>query len=66
MESHLANGYRKLGVRTREDAAAEFARLTLAVTDLKKGLPGSASGKEYGEEFGTLLAKFPYVGTSRT
>ena len=66
VESHLANGYRKLGVRTREDAAAEFARLTLAVTDLKKGLPGSASGKEYGEEFGTLLAKFPYVGTSRT
>jgi hypothetical protein len=30
--------------------------LTLAVTDLKKGLPGSASGKEYGEEFGTLQA----------
>jgi DNA-binding CsgD family transcriptional regulator len=42
VESHLANGYRKLGVRTREDAVAEFARLTLAVTDLNGGLPGNA------------------------
>jgi DNA-binding CsgD family transcriptional regulator len=27
VESHLANAYRKLGVRTREDAISEFARL---------------------------------------
>ncbi len=31
VETHLANAYRKLGVRTKEDAAAEFARLTDAV-----------------------------------
>ncbi|MGD0984923.1 MAG: PAS domain S-box protein [Acidimicrobiales bacterium] len=62
VESHLANGYRKLGVRTREDAVAEFARLNLAVNDLKKGLPGSASAEEYVEEISTLLAKFPYAG----
>ena len=37
VESHLANSYRKLGVRTREDAAAEFSRLTTAVTDLEEG-----------------------------
>ena len=28
VESHLANSYRKLGVRTKDDAMAEFARLT--------------------------------------
>jgi len=66
VESHLANGYRKLGVRTREDAAAEFARLTLAVTDLARGLPARASRREYVEEFSTLLAKLPYLVTSRT
>ena len=43
VESHLANGYRKLGVRTREDAVAEFTRLTLAVTDLNRRLPGNSS-----------------------
>jgi PAS domain S-box-containing protein len=32
VESHLANVYRKLGVRTKEDAEIEFARLTRAVT----------------------------------
>ena len=32
VETHLANAYRKLGVRSREDAAAEFARLSNAVT----------------------------------
>jgi PAS domain S-box-containing protein len=32
VESHLANAYRKLGVRTREDAATEFARLSSAVS----------------------------------
>jgi PAS domain S-box-containing protein len=35
IESHLANAYRKLGVRTREDAAAEFARLRGAVGGLQ-------------------------------
>ena len=66
VESHVANSYRKLGVRTREDAAAELARLTLAATELKKGLRGSASGEAYVEEISTLLAKFPYGGASRT
>ena len=60
VESHLANSYRKLGVRTKEDAAAEFARLTMAVTDLKKGLPASASGDEYAKEISTLLGTFQY------
>jgi PAS domain S-box-containing protein len=32
VETHLADAYRKLGVRTRDDAVAEFARLTRAVT----------------------------------
>ena len=66
VESHVANSYRKLGVRTREDAAAEFARLSLAATELKKGLRGSASGEAYVEEISTLLAKFPYGRASRT
>ena len=34
VESHLANAYRKLGVRNREDATAEFARLTRAIEGL--------------------------------
>lgn len=34
VESHLANAYRKLGVRTRKEAAAEFARLTRAAAGL--------------------------------
>ncbi len=62
VESHLANGYRKLGVRTREDAVAEYTRLTLAVNDLKNGLSGSASAEEYVEELSTLPTKFPYLG----
>ncbi len=41
VESHLANAYRKLGVRTREDAVAEFARLRGAVAGLPQDLPGS-------------------------
>ncbi|MGO9965082.1 MAG: PAS domain S-box protein [Acidimicrobiales bacterium] len=61
VESHLANSYRKLGVRTREDAMAEFTRLTLAVKDLKKGIPGGGSAEEYVEELSTLLTKFPYL-----
>jgi len=36
VETHLANAYRKLGVRTRDDAAAEFARLTSAVSGLQQ------------------------------
>jgi len=32
VESHLANAYRKLGVRTKEDAMAEFARLRRALS----------------------------------
>jgi PAS domain S-box-containing protein len=35
VESHLANAYRKLGARTREDAVAEFARLKSAVAGLQ-------------------------------
>lgn len=35
VESHMANAYRKLGVRSREDAAAELARLKLAVGDVQ-------------------------------
>lgn len=38
VESHLANAYRKLGVRTREDAAAEYARLAHAVAQLPADL----------------------------
>jgi len=45
VESHLANAYRKLGVRTREDAVAEFERLNRAVvgfeTDLRQDPFGS-------------------------
>jgi len=63
VESHLANSYRKLGVRTKEDAVAEFTRLTLAVKDLRKGIPGSGSAEEYVEELSTLLTKFPYLET---
>jgi PAS domain S-box-containing protein len=37
VETHLANAYRKLGVRSKEDAAAEFERLTAAVTGLQQG-----------------------------
>jgi PAS domain S-box-containing protein len=37
VETHLANAYRKLGVRTKEDAAAEFARLTDAVAGVHDG-----------------------------
>ncbi len=42
VESHLANGYRKLGVRTREDATAEFARLTSAAVGFQQGFEGTA------------------------
>ena len=45
VESHLANSYRKLGVRTREDAEAEFSRLTVAVADFKKAPAGNAAGE---------------------
>ena len=41
VESHLANAYRKLGVRTREDAVAEFARLTSAVAGLERDFDGN-------------------------
>jgi PAS domain S-box-containing protein len=41
VETHLANAYRKLGVRTKEDAAAEFARLTDAVSGLQQGFEGN-------------------------
>jgi PAS domain S-box-containing protein len=34
VESHLAHAYRKLGVRSREDAMAEFSRLRRTVTGL--------------------------------
>jgi PAS domain S-box-containing protein len=44
VESHLANAYRKLGVRTREDAAAEFARLRSAVAGLQHDLQGPSPG----------------------
>jgi len=30
VESHIANAYRKLGVRSREDAVAEFRGLSTA------------------------------------
>jgi hypothetical protein len=32
----------------------------MAVTDLKKGLPASASGDEYAKEISTLLGTFQY------
>jgi PAS domain S-box-containing protein len=41
VESHLANAYRKLGVRTRDDAVAEFARLTSAVAGLERDFDGN-------------------------
>jgi DNA-binding CsgD family transcriptional regulator len=37
VETHLANAYRKLGVRSKEDAASEFERLTAAVAGLQQG-----------------------------
>ncbi|MGA2528149.1 MAG: PAS domain S-box protein [Acidimicrobiales bacterium] len=37
VETHLANAYRKLGVRSKEDAAAEFERLTGAASGLQQG-----------------------------
>ena len=42
VETHLANAYRKLGVRSKEDAAAEFERLTAAVSGLQQGFEGIA------------------------
>ena len=44
VESHLANAYKKLGVRNREDAAAEFARLRSAVAGLQPDTAGSLPG----------------------
>jgi PAS domain S-box-containing protein len=46
VESHLANSYRKLGVRTREDAAAEFARLTRAAMGAQQGFEGTAQQQD--------------------
>jgi len=43
VESHLANAYRKLGARTREEAVVEFARLKSAVAGLQQDFP-SVSG----------------------
>ncbi|MFZ0664424.1 MAG: PAS domain S-box protein [Acidimicrobiales bacterium] len=42
VESHLANAYRKLGVRTRDDAVAEFVRLNRAVAGLQRDLSGDS------------------------
>jgi len=42
VESHLAHSYRKLGVRTREEAAAEFSRLTHAALSAQQDLEGIA------------------------
>jgi PAS domain S-box-containing protein len=41
VETHLAHAYRKLGVRTKEDATTEFARLTDAVAGLQDGFEGT-------------------------
>jgi len=43
VETHLANAYRKLGVRTREAAAAEFARLNRLVAALIPAPPEGQS-----------------------
>ena len=43
VETHLANAYRKLGVRTKEDAASEFERLTAAVAGLQQGFEGMST-----------------------
>ncbi len=43
VESHLANAYRKLGARSREEAVAEFARLKSAVTGLQQDFPSPAA-----------------------
>jgi PAS domain S-box-containing protein len=45
VESHLANAYRKLGVRTRDDAVSEFNRLTSAVAGLERDYDGSPQGQ---------------------
>jgi PAS domain S-box-containing protein len=42
VESHLANAYRKLGARTREEAVVEFARLNSAVAGFQQDVPGSS------------------------
>ncbi|HMK62075.1 MAG TPA: helix-turn-helix transcriptional regulator, partial [Acidimicrobiales bacterium] len=36
VESHLANAYRKLGVHTRAEAEAEFARLQRAIASVRR------------------------------
>jgi len=43
VETHLANAYRKLGVRTKEDAATEFGRLTGAVAGLQPDFEDGAA-----------------------
>ncbi|MGA3353014.1 MAG: PAS domain S-box protein [Acidimicrobiales bacterium] len=42
VETHLANAYRKLGVRTKEDASSEYERLTGAVAGLQQDFDGIA------------------------
>ena len=44
VESHLANSYRKLGVRSKDDAIAEFERLNAGRQPTsREGLPTDAS-----------------------
>jgi PAS domain S-box-containing protein len=50
VETHLANSYRKLGVRTKEDAASEFTRLTSAVAGLPAGFEAAAAAQESAAE----------------
>jgi PAS domain S-box-containing protein len=43
VESHLANAYRKLGARARDEAVVEFARLKSAVAGLQQDFPSSST-----------------------
>ena len=75
VETHLANAYRKLGVRTKEDATTEFNRLTSAVAGIPEALEGllpqpatetsrryvRGQYTKYVEKISTVLTKVPYV-----
>jgi PAS domain S-box-containing protein len=65
VESHLANAYRKLGVRTRDDAMAEFARLTRAVMsvqhDPRRDVPARNQSRRVRRKNRYLTSGNPYV-----
>ena len=61
VESHLAHAYRKLGVRSREDAIAEFASLEGRHNRPSLSLVVVGHPRRYGEEIRTVPAELPYA-----